>query len=192
MINKQFMNRNKVVTQPFPYVVIKNFLPQVYAKDVLAALQCEPMQKKDSDLFRFSQTKDIDGTKSKVLQDMFNKFSASEFVAWVSKMMKTKLNGVVDMSGFVYHDGDYLLCHDDRLDSRRIAYVYNLSERFARKNGGSLDLMNTSNGHPTKVVKRIMPTFNTLTMFSVSKKSFHQVAEVIKNDRWSLAGWFHG
>ena len=186
------VQRSFVHAKPFPHAVIKHFLPESFARAVVQALQQEVMIAKDTDLFRFAQTKDLDGTKSKVLQEVYDLFAAPACRQWVTAITGVKVGKKLGMSGFVYRDGDYLLAHDDRLESRKIAYVYNLSEGFTAADGGSLDLMNCVAGHPTKIVKQIVPTFNTLTLFQVSPRSFHQVAEVIRKDRWSLAGWFHG
>jgi Rps23 Pro-64 3,4-dihydroxylase Tpa1-like proline 4-hydroxylase len=45
------------------------------------------------------------------------------------------------MSAAVYERGDVLLCHDDQLEGRRLAYVIYLVDRdWQKEDGGTLDL----------------------------------------------------
>lgn len=39
---------------------------------------------------------------------------------------------------------DYLLCHDDELDSRRIAFIWYLSDDWKEDYGGTLDLFSAT------------------------------------------------
>ena len=50
------------------------------------------------------------------------------------------------------------------------------------------------NLQPIEIVKSIVPRENILLFFEVSDRSFHQVAEVLSDDktRLSIHGWFHG
>jgi Rps23 Pro-64 3,4-dihydroxylase Tpa1-like proline 4-hydroxylase len=92
------------------------------------------------------------------------------------------------MSAFIYDDTDYLLPHDDRLEGRKIAYVVQVGDNFAKEDGGALQLLEGK-----KVVKSISPSYNAFTIFKVSSKSWHQVQEVLSSKkRVSFAGWFHG
>lgn len=43
---------------------------------------------------------------------------------------------------------DSLLCHDDELDDRRVAFVLYLSENWEAKDGGTLDLIMTDGQLP--------------------------------------------
>lgn len=71
---------------------------------------------------------------------------------------------------------DFLLCHDDELESRRIAFILYLSKDWKREYGGNLDLFSaTKDVHPDKVVKSLVPEFNKFAFFEVDAKSFHQV-----------------
>lgn len=73
---------------------------------------------------------------------------------------------------------DFLLCHDDELDSRRIAFILYLNS-WKSEWGGNLELFSaTESVHPSKVVKSICPDFNKFAFFEVSETSFHQVNTV--------------
>ncbi|CAF99561.1 unnamed protein product, partial [Tetraodon nigroviridis] len=94
-----------------------------------------------------------------------------------------------------YEYTDVLLCHDDELEGRRVAFILYLVPPWRSSDGGTLDLYSTD-GHfqPQSIVKTLVPLLNTLVLFEVSPVSFHQVAEVLTKDkcRLSLSGWFHG
>ena len=44
----------------------------------------------------------------------------------------------------------------------------------------------------SKLVKSIIPKFNSLNMFEVSETSWHQVSEILTDiQRLTLTGWYH-
>jgi len=172
--------------KPFPHLVLKDFFSKDVEK-VAAALVKERFQEQNSDLFQFEQTNDLKQSRNAVLKEFHSFFGSKEFIKFIGEITGRKLK-TIDMSGFIYDDADYLLPHDDRLEGRKIAYIVNLSKGFTKSDGGALQLFKG-----TVVVKSIVPSFNTLTIFEVSKDSVHQVQEVVSNKkRVSLAGWFHG
>jgi Rps23 Pro-64 3,4-dihydroxylase Tpa1-like proline 4-hydroxylase len=175
--------------RPFPHLFLNDFFTQK-VKLVRTALLNESFVRKDKDLFSFSQTNDLSRSTIPVLREFYSFFSSEKFLNFVSSIVSSKLCSV-DMSGFVYSDGDYLLPHDDRFEGRKIAYVVNLSEGFSEKDGGQLSFFSYKRG-PFKIVKSFVPVFNSFVLFEVSKKSFHQVNEVLSDKkRLTLAGWFY-
>ncbi|KAM9626130.1 prolyl 3-hydroxylase OGFOD1 isoform 2-T2 [Morphnus guianensis] len=52
----------------------------------------------------------------------------------------------------------------------------------------------TEHFQPQQIVKSLVPSWNTLVFFEVSPVSFHQVSEVLSEEkcRLSVSGWFHG
>ena len=183
-LQKEF-KKNK----PFPRLELTNFFREERVILLIKALMKENFFLKDSDLFTFLQTNDFKGTKNKTLKN-FNFFlSSKDFIQYFSNLTGTKLNQSIDMFGTVYANTHYLLPHDDRLESRKIAYLFYLSN-LTKKDGGKLLLYDS---HPEKVIKKIVPQFNTFAFFKVSKKSFHEVEEVTgENQRITITGWFHG
>lgn len=179
--------------EPFPYLEIKNFLSDEKAKNILKALLKEKFYEKESDLFKFLQTDDLNFAKNKCLLEFRNFLCSKEFIDYMGKITNIKLKyGVVDISGSIYRNTDYLLCHDDRLEGRKIAYLFYLSD-FTLKEGGSLNLFSSKKGLPDKVIKKIFPKFNTFVFFEVSDLSFHEVEEVLTDkQRIAIGGWFHG
>lgn len=199
LINSRYLKQVNALKQqfiqnkPFPYLILKNFLQLDLASKLTTALIQQEFNDKNSDLFQFKQTNELKHNTNPVMRDFYTFFSSPEFIDYLADISDIKLDGTIDMAGFIYQPGDYLLPHDDRLEGRKIAYVLNLSHGFTAKDGGALELFSTTNHHPTLVTKKIPPTYNTLTIFKVTPTSFHQVHEVLSTkSRLSIGGWFHG
>ena len=187
---KNSFQKNK----PFPHLILKDFFNTKKIIPVQAALENEEFVFKNTDLFQFRQTKtDMESSENKEIKEFHSFFKSKEFGKYIYDLTDIKITyGKIDMSGFVYSKTDYLLPHDDRLDGRKLAYVVNLSKNFRKSDGGKLQMFDTRNKKPFKIVKSYIPAFNTLTLFEVSEISFHQVEEVLSyKDRISFAGWFH-
>ncbi len=174
--------------KPFPHLILKNFFQPAFIHDVFLALQKERFQHQEADLYDFYQTNDIARTSHPQLISFHDLLRSSEFKHYVEALTNIPVPGIIDCSGFYYTSTHYLLPHDDRLDSRRIAYTLHLAKKFTRKDGGALQFFAEN-----KIKKTIIPTFNTLVLFGVVPSvTFHQVSEVTTTKkRYSLAGWFH-
>ncbi len=177
--------------KPFPHLVLRDFFSPKKITVVREELLKQNFEFKESDLFRLHQTADISNLSNAVLQEFYQFFNSKDFCRYISAITNTKVKRA-DMSGFIYSSTDHLLPHDDRLEDRKIAYVVNLSQDFKKKDGGALSFFASKNNRPTKISQSFQPTFNTLFLFKVSPKSFHQVDEVLTDKRRvSLTGWFY-
>ena len=95
---------------------------------------------------------------------------------------------ILDLHGSLYKDTDFLLCHDDQLEGRKIAFLFYLSD-LTEKDGGALAFYSKD----FRTAKHIIPKFNTFACFEVSPISYHEVQEVVTDkQRIAIAGWFHG
>jgi len=177
--------------KPFPHLEIKNFLPPKKAASLLKALRKERFYEKEADLFKFLQTNDFMGTKSKVLRDFRTFLSSKKFIQIIENITTAKLKkGVIDLHATCYRDTDFLLCHEDKLEGRKIAFMIYLTDT-KKSEGGCLQLYSTEK--PKKIVKTLPPKGNSFVFFEISKKSFHQVSELlVPKQRITIAGWFHG
>ncbi|XP_021917773.1 prolyl 3-hydroxylase OGFOD1 isoform X2 [Zootermopsis nevadensis] len=149
---------------------------------------------KRNDLYQFHQSHDL-AAINKPLINSLKQFLVEECCTWLEMATSIKLNTKVSVTCSSYNYSDHLLCHDDKCEDRRIAFILYLSEHWLPDYGGSLELFNTDdNGQPQEVVKSVQPLFNSLVFFEVMCKSFHQVAEVgvVDRTRLSVNGWFHG
>ena len=111
-------------------------------------------------------------------------------------MTGIELNQDISLFCARYDYTDYLLCHDDQLEDRRIAFIwYLVPKSWQEEDGGALDLFDrdAETGQPMKVVRSLVPSRNSFVFFEVTEKSFHQVAEILSRDRTrlSVGGWFH-
>jgi len=176
----------------FPYLELKKFFTIKRIIPVLQAFADEKFIPQQADLFQFKQTDDFKNTKNKVLREFRSFLSSPEFISYLGYLTSTTLKPQsIDMSGTLYEDTDYLLCHDDQLEGRKVAYFLYLSD-LGKNDGGVLNLFSSKYGIPTDAAATIIPKFNTFSFFLVSEKSFHEVTEVVRDvQRIAISGWFH-
>ncbi|NWX15055.1 OGFD1 hydroxylase, partial [Aegotheles bennettii] len=118
-----------------------------------------------------------------------------EFRVWLSAVTQIELEPTIDISCAKYEYTDVLLCHDDELEGRRIAFILYLVPPWEKSDGGTLDLYSTDEHfQPQQIVKSLVPSWNTLVFFEVSPVSFHQASNFVCEGkcRLSVSGWFHG
>ena len=201
LINKKLLGEEKIKEfrkkffdgKPFEHLLLRDFLEEKRAKKVLEALKKEKFEHKECDLFSLSQTNDLKYSKNKVLQEFYRLMVSKEFAKWIEEITGISLNREkIDMSGSLYEECDYLLCHDDQLEGRKIAFIYYLSSDFSEKEGGAFVMFDCENGQAGGIAKRYSPRLNSFLIFIVSDKSFHEVEENMSNkDRYAIGGWLH-
>ena len=179
-----------IEAKPFPNLSIKNFLKD--HKLLFEAIKKEQFYKKDSDLFSFSQTNNLFYSKNPIMQSAVKLFSSQTFSSLISTISGIKLKpGALDVFGSLYEKTGYLLCHDDRVEDRKIAFILYLST-LAEKDGGALALYSNKRNHPYQKINSYPLIENSLFIFKVSKVSWHEVEEVIADKkRYAIGGWLH-
>uniref|UniRef100_A0A3B3RAC8 Prolyl 3-hydroxylase OGFOD1 n=1 Tax=Paramormyrops kingsleyae TaxID=1676925 RepID=A0A3B3RAC8_9TELE len=181
--------------QPFPHCVLNNFIQnEGFLENLQKELLALNFHEKSNDLYKFKQSDDLKQRKGAHIPGL-RTVIFDQFRHWLSDVLDTELEPVVDVSCAKYEYTDVLLCHDDELEGRRVAFIFYLVPPWEASDGGTLDLYSVDeNCQPKDVVKSLVPQWNTLIFFEVSPVSFHQVAEVISEDkcRLSMSGWFHG
>lgn len=201
----------EVYCQPFPHMILRHVIKdETLLSEARREVLTSAIHVKSSDLYQFQQTEGLLGrgvkkfdsstiSSSRQTLDILSEALYSEY--WVNCIRK--ISGIddldqnpIDLSGQCYRKTDHLLCHDDRLEGRRLAFIlYLVDEEWNEMDGGHLELFSVDDyGQPTKVSNRILPVFNSFVIFEVSTLSYHQVMEVLSSDkqRLSLSGWFHG
>lgn len=185
----------EIISKPFKVCRISNFLrDEKIIEHLKSELEHHNHIRKVLDLHQFEKTEDLFRATDKYIQKL-NRSFRTDLVLWMKQNTNIELNGKVSMSSARYYDTDHLLCHDDNMDDRRIAYIFYLTNDWSEKDGGTLDIFDTDEeGSPRKVVKSLIPEYNSLVFFEVVDNSYHQVAEVLTSNkcRWSINGWFHG
>ncbi len=182
----------KLIKSPFPHVVVKNFLDEQTLDLVTYALAGLEYEFDDSDLFNYLSfgLTDVDHPVINILRDDLGDENWRDKVA---KKFDVKQLSKIDMSAYVYGLGSFLLPHDDQVEGRIIAYSLHLTDvEISEDMGGALHLYESDNEGKSKLVKSIIPEYNSLIMFEVSDKSWHQVGEVLEDiQRLTVTGWYH-
>ncbi|XP_036836726.1 prolyl 3-hydroxylase OGFOD1-like, partial [Oncorhynchus mykiss] len=102
------------------------------------------------------------------------------FRSWLGEVLGVELKPTVDISCAKYQYTDVLLCHDDELEGRRVAFILYFVPPWESSDGGTLDLFSADDHfQPHSVVKSLVPSWNTLVLFEVSPVSFHQVSRAV-------------
>ncbi|XP_065577034.1 prolyl 3-hydroxylase OGFOD1-like isoform X2 [Artemia franciscana] len=184
-----------VFSKPFKHLILPDFIEDV---ETLSSIQKQLLSldfhEKSNDLYKFRQSSDLKNVESGPVSELKNNLY-NQFRKWLIEVTGIKLNATVDVSCAQYSSTDVLLCHDDELEGRRIAFIFYLvDENWTADDGGTLDLYSSDeHGDPVKIAKRIIPKKNTLVLFEVTPISYHQVSEVLSEKvRLSVSGWFHG
>ena len=208
---------------PFPHVVVPSFLHPLFAHHLLSEVRhCVEYSERCTDLYEFHQSSDLKAATSPLLVRLREELYGERFRKWMGEVSGgVELSGLshsVSMSCAVYADTHHLLCHDDRLQGRRVAYIlYLVPEDWEERDGGQLDLFACDGArqlqtqqhrphqpHPQQPrssrasTTSLLPRWNSFVAFQVSPSSFHAVREVTTRPtaqpprvRVSISGWFH-
>lgn len=200
--------------KPFGHFAIRPLLGPAGCKEVRADLEKVAAREKETDLFRFFQTDDIAprdkaGAKKKrkanplpALDALRRIFGTEEFRSFFREVTDCgELSDRLDLSSQIYPHGGHLLCHDDVIGTRKISFIYYLTDDekdWSPEEGGALELYpqedGAAPGTPACVpTKEILPHPDSLAFFVVQPGvSFHAVREVRgQRARPSMQGWLH-
>lgn len=144
-------------------------------------------------MYSFSRTFDFKNSKSKLIQEFRVFLLSDETLKFFEKFLGKGIDSKrIDLHSLKLENTDYLLCHDDLVEGRYFAFIFNLSKNILENDGGKLELLDEEKGEAKSVVKSISPKFNQFNVFKVSNSSFHQVSEVlVDKERISISGWFY-
>eukprot|EP00057_Strongylocentrotus_purpuratus_P006540 XP_011661014.1 PREDICTED: prolyl 3-hydroxylase OGFOD1 isoform X1 [Strongylocentrotus purpuratus] len=184
-----------VITNPFTCCVLPNFVKdERFLKGLKEELLELDFNNKSNDLYKFQQSDALQNFTSLYITAL-KKLLYEDFLSWLREVTGIPFINTFDLTCSKYNYTDVLLCHDDELEGRRVAFILYLVPTWAKKDGGLLDLFDMDeHGQPKSVVKSLVPNWNNFVFFEVTPKSFHQVSEVLNQDkcRLSVSGWFHG
>lgn len=163
------------------------------------ALLTMTFKKKSCDLYSFSQSSDfIRSTRLKKPKEVEQFLILLKFIKKkIATYLDKKFNNTISASCSKYDRGgnffcfyfmyvkplivlsvylDYLLCHDDRVDDRSVAFIYYLNYDWLPEWGGTLDVYSVDNTNSaTEIVGNINPDFNSMIFFPVENYTYHQV-----------------
>jgi Rps23 Pro-64 3,4-dihydroxylase Tpa1-like proline 4-hydroxylase len=184
------LRRRWLRARPFPHVILDSLLSADDHARALQAFQWEPHYLVRGEIY--AQLRSETPPQQPVVRELFDALTGPALRVAVESVTGKRIVHA-DGNGYVYLEGHYLLPHSDSQASRAVAYAYYLS---APSRGGELELHAcTRRGNEivaTKRAKRIAPRPNRLVLFDVTPASLHEVREVTKGARLSMAGWYYG
>lgn len=178
--------------QPFPHLVIDDFLAPECLDGLMEILDDEGVEHYEADLYAF------DATAPDPRTDGIRRLRS----AWVAHLAPalSRISGhtvtSTDLRAYAYRVGHYLLPHADHQEGleRKLAYAYYLPSPEPPI-GGELELyacrIESGELRDIASAKLIEACANRIVIFDVSDVSLHQVREVLGGLRLSLAGWFY-
>ena len=182
----------EIINEPYPHVVVKDFLDEQTLDLVTYALAGLEYDFDESDLFSYLSfgLTDVDHPVINILRD---DLGDSTWRKKVASSFGVKSLSKIDLSAYVYGLGSFLLPHDDQVEGRVIAYSLHLTDiEMTDKSGGALHIYKANETGKSELVKTIIPEYNSLIMFEVSDKSWHQVGEILEDiQRLTVTGWYH-
>jgi len=185
---------------PFPHIHLSRPFSPALLEGVEAELLASlpTWSPRGNDLYRFTQSPSLSEFSAPSVRALASYLYSPSFRALVEGI--TGVEGLIDKpdaSAALYRHGDRLLCHDDDLATRRVAFVLYLTPcDWGAADGGALELFSVDGaGRPAAVSASLLPARHSMVLFEVTPVSFHQVAEVLREEggggRLSISGWFH-
>ncbi len=188
-------SKEYLTSSPFEHYSLQDGFKNEKLNELVKALQEEEYYIEDHDLYQFKRTHDFKNSTNPIIKEFRDFIFSDSFVSKIEKITGLELiRSRGDLHSLKLEHTHYLLCHDDQVEMRAVAFILNLSKDWREEDGGCLELFSSdSQGYPEKVVKKIVPNFNQFNLFTVSSKSFHQISEVISEDksRISISGWYY-
>ena len=183
----------KVKKNPFPYVIVNDFLDSNTLDLVIDALAGLEYDFKESDLFSYWASVELTDINHPAINILRDDLGDKPWREKVSKSFNVKELSNIDMAAYVYGLGDFLLPHDDQVEGRIIAYSLHLTPEITEEMGGALNVFEADDKVKSKLVDSIIPEYNSLIMFEVSDHSWHEVSEILMDiQRLTVTGWYHG
>jgi len=201
-INEKYLNENKInslkdefKSSPFfSHLSLNDFLIKEKAQNLLKELKKEDYYLEENDLYKFFRTIDFKNSNNEIIIEFRNFLLSNEFRKFIEEITNSKINDKkMDLHSLKLENTNYLLCHDDFIENRKFAFIFNFTKNFTKEDGGELEFFESENNMPKgKIFKSIIPKFNQFNIFKVSENSFHQINEVETNKkRISISGWYY-
>ena len=156
---------------PYEHIIIDNFLSETEFDAVLDVYKNEKFKELSTDLFSFLQSNEIED-------------KLTNFVKKVEKIVNSEQKYFYTCFASFYRKNDFLLCHDDCVDSREYAFTFYLDDFSS----GELVLYENDCLTESKVIE---VKKNRIVIFKVSRESFHEVKKCKNDGRKALTGWLN-
>jgi Rps23 Pro-64 3,4-dihydroxylase Tpa1-like proline 4-hydroxylase len=166
---------------PYPHLMLRDVFDESLLHKVKEELLAGNFFQKRNDLYDFHQSDDLKKMKAGATTQLRDIVYGTAFRKLMADIVGFELNETIDISAAKYVKGSYLLCHDDDLSERRIAYIiYLVPESWTEADGGTLDLFGLADPDslakdpsaavvPGGVRTRLVPEWNSMAFFAVSE-----------------------
>ncbi len=178
--------------QPFPHLVIDDLLPDGKCAELRRAMAKTTHDPARGEIFEMMISREP--IAEPALRSFGSELGGEPMRALLSTVSGKTLSRI-ELRSYVYLPGQYLLPHADfRVgEGRLIAYAFYLTPPDYCA-GGELDLYRCTVEHgavaSAERAVTIEPRENRLVIFDVGIETVHEVREVLRGARLSLAGWF--
>jgi Rps23 Pro-64 3,4-dihydroxylase Tpa1-like proline 4-hydroxylase len=144
---------------PFPHLVLDPLCQESSLRAIMKECAEMTFTFKESDLFKVYQSSDLSNLSESSASKVPNLFKLREelyserYRALISQVMGVgNLTDKTDMSINIYAQSCHLICHDDVVATRSVAYIIYLTDPDdawdARADGGALELYALDEAHP--------------------------------------------
>jgi len=197
-ITSDYLDENKIkklnqkFNSKFKHISIDNLFNEKKLLEIENELKNQEYYEENSDLYQFMRTEDFKKVKNKKLNELRNFFMSKEFIELIEKITNIKLiPNKISIHSLKLKPTHYLLCHDDNIENRKIAFILNFSN-FKKIEGATLDLIAIDKNNNGKIIKQIEPKFNRFNIFEVTNISYHQITENLSTkNRITIGGWWY-
>ena len=179
--------------RPFPHAVIDGFTSEDARATLVGALEDESASVIRDEIFEV--TASAVSVEDARLRRFHAALQSPEVLSAIAAVHGERVTRA-DLRAFAYEAGHYLLPHTDHQEGvgRAVAYAFYL-DTTPDLEGGELVLFDcTRSGGAIAAAREaevIAPRPNRLVLFEVGDASLHEVREVTRGMRISLAGWFY-
>uniref|UniRef100_A0A8C7GS12 2-oxoglutarate and iron-dependent oxygenase domain containing 1 n=1 Tax=Oncorhynchus kisutch TaxID=8019 RepID=A0A8C7GS12_ONCKI len=153
----------------FPHCIIRNLIQSdSFTENLQRELLDLNFHEKSNDLYKFNQSDDLKKRKEPHITGLFGRFRS-----WLGEVLGVELKPTVDISCSKYQYTDVLLCHDDELEGRRVAFILYFVPPWESSDGGTLDLFSADVKKCCGEVSGVAVVQSTDGCLSVCLSRFH-------------------
>lgn len=147
----------------------------------------------DNDLYQFYQIESLRNVQQVDVEKIYKELTSHCFTVFIRNVTGLEISNKLTINSSLYLKGNVLLVHDDQVDDRKLAFIlYLVDLNWSKNDGGSLDIFISKKRLAYRCIRSFLPLWNSMLLFEVSTKSFHQVAEMLsRKKRLTIAGWWH-
>lgn len=175
---------------PFPHIVIENFIDGDYARSVIPEY-APPQSPTWTDYKHFNERKQAQ-TKRELIPDkagrLIDEFNSPRFLSFVSRLTgipdllpDPRLEGgglhQVEPGGFLNIHADFTSHPHNKNWTRRINLLLYFNENWKEEFGGHLELWDKS---CKRCVKKVLPVLNRAVLFETATDSYHGHPEPLR------------